>query len=117
MTSELLISIIGVAATILGGYWALAWLLIRQIERRLDERFAAHEMAERNYLRQSDERLKLVEQAGRQQERELLQMKADMPMNYVRREDSIRDQTIINAKLDALNARFDLFIQKYTARQ
>ncbi len=35
-------------------------------------------------------------------ERELLTLRADLPLYYVRREDYIRGQTIIEAKLDAL---------------
>lgn len=35
-------------------------------------------------------------------ERDLLSLKADLPMMYVRREDYIRGQTVIEAKLDAL---------------
>ncbi|SDH93493.1 hypothetical protein [Roseospirillum parvum] len=35
-------------------------------------------------------------------ERSLLEMKADMPLHYVRREDYVRNQTVIESKLDAL---------------
>ena len=31
-----------------------------------------------------------------------------MPVHYVRREDAIRSETVINAKLDALAAKIDL---------
>lgn len=37
-------------------------------------------------------------------DRDLMQMKADMPLHYVRREDYIRGQTVIEAKLDAIGA-------------
>jgi len=36
-------------------------------------------------------------------ERSLLEMKADLPINYVRREDFIRFDTVINVKLDRLH--------------
>lgn len=37
-------------------------------------------------------------------EREFLRFKADMPINYVRREDYVRVQSVIEAKLDAIAA-------------
>ena len=40
-------------------------------------------------------------------ERELLEMKADLPLNYVRREDAIRQETVMTAKLDTLAAKID----------
>ncbi|HAR97931.1 MAG TPA: hypothetical protein DCS11_03355 [Syntrophus sp. (in: bacteria)] len=35
-------------------------------------------------------------------ERQLLQLKADLPLNYVRKEDFIRHEVVINTKLDRL---------------
>lgn len=40
-------------------------------------------------------------------ERSILQLRAEMPLEYVRREDWIRNQAVIEAKLDALAAKFD----------
>jgi len=40
-------------------------------------------------------------------ERELLEMKADLPLNYVRREDAIRQETVMTSKLDTLAAKID----------
>lgn len=41
-------------------------------------------------------------------EREMLQMKADMPLQYVRREDYIRGQSVIEAKLDAVASKLEI---------
>lgn len=41
-------------------------------------------------------------------ERDLLAMKADLPLHYVRREDYIRGQSLIEAKLDALGNKLDV---------
>lgn len=41
-------------------------------------------------------------------ERDLLQMKADMPLQYVRREDYIRGQSVIEAKLDAVASKLEM---------
>ena len=38
---------------------------------------------------------------------ELLRLKAELPIHYVRREDDIRNQTVINAKLDALYMKIE----------
>lgn len=40
-------------------------------------------------------------------ERNLLRLRAELPLEYVRREDFIRNQTVIEAKLDALAEKFD----------
>jgi uncharacterized membrane protein len=41
-------------------------------------------------------------------ERQFLEFKADLPLDYVRREDYIRGQSVIEAKLDAVAARLQL---------
>ncbi len=40
-------------------------------------------------------------------ERQMLRWQADMPLNYVRREDFIRNQTNIEAKLDGLALKIE----------
>ncbi|MDD3310968.1 hypothetical protein [Pseudodesulfovibrio sp.] len=40
-------------------------------------------------------------------EKSLLRLRAELPLEYVRREDWIRNQTVIEAKLDALAAKLD----------
>ena len=41
-----------------------------------------------------------------------MRFKADLPLNYVRREDYIRGQTVIEAKLDALYNKLEV-VQQY----
>ena len=67
-------------------------LLLGQIERRLDLRFGAIEAAAKEWQKL---------------EKEFLTFKADLPLHYVRREDWVRGQTVIEAKLDALAVRID----------
>ena len=78
-------------------------LLLSQTQRHLDERFMA-----------VSARLDGIETGNREEaaqwqrlERELMTMKADLPVQYVRREDYIRGQSIIEAKLDALAAKLE----------
>lgn len=40
-------------------------------------------------------------------DKEILGLRAEMLRDYVRREDSIREQVVINAKLDAVAAKVD----------
>lgn len=67
-------------------------LLLAQIDRRLDQRFVALEKAAADW---------------RQVERDILTLKAELPLHYVRREDYVRNQTVIEAKLDALAVRIE----------
>lgn len=70
----------------------------REVERlsALRELLAEHIAEERNTTR-----------AVSELERQLLGLKADLPVQYVRREDHVRNQTIIEAKLDGINLRID----------
>ncbi|GAB3452050.1 hypothetical protein [Insolitispirillum peregrinum] len=67
-------------------------VLLGQIDRRLELRFSAVEAAAKD--------LQALE-------RDFLSWKADLPLQYVRRDDYVRNQTIIEAKLDALAVRID----------
>lgn len=66
-------------------------------------------------LSQIDKRISGIEQQNRSEsegwkrvERELLEMKADLPLMYVRREDYVRGQTVIESKLDALYNKLEV---------
>lgn len=43
-----------------------------------------------------------------QVETQLLELRIELPEKYVRREDYIRGQTVIEAKLDAINSKVEL---------
>ena len=99
------------ALSILGGYWTLAKIIGAQFQRGLNERFAAQDKALEANHKSLAGRLDGVELVGRSDaaqwqrvERELLKMQADMPLHYVRREDYVRGQSIVEAKLDGLAA-------------
>ncbi|EAA5455484.1 hypothetical protein Y819_001879 [Salmonella enterica subsp. enterica] len=83
--------VISMALSFLGVLIAAGKMLLTQIEKRLNERFEALEAARKE-----------SETGWSRLEREFLEFRADMPLNYVRREDYIRGQTVIEAKLDAL---------------
>ncbi|MBN3968532.1 hypothetical protein IMW75_25090 [Pseudomonas gregormendelii] len=80
------------AVTLLGIFAGLVKLLLSQMERRLDERF--------ELVAKDSERLRQVELG-------LERLRGEMPLHYVRREDYVRNQTVIEAKLDALALKFE----------
>lgn len=106
----LLLSLLGAFA---GALWAAAKIFMTQMQRHLDQRFDGF-----------DVRFKGIEQAHKEEatqwqrvERELLDLKAELPVSYVRREDYIRGQSILEAKMDGLamkleNAQLRGFINK-----
>lgn len=90
--------VVSMALSFLGMLAAGGKMLLTQIEKRLNERFEALEVARKE-----------SESDWARLEREFLEFRADMPLNYVRREDYIRGQTIIEAKLDALCNKIELW--------
>lgn len=87
---------IGLLASFVGSAFALGRMLLGQFEKRLDMRFTSLERA-------------AEAEAGewRRVERELLDLRAELPLHYVRREDYIRGQSVIEAKLDGLALRIE----------
>ena len=113
------LAIFGAVAILVGGLWAvmkvvvgrfesLIKLVVEQFEKRLNERFELMEKARDEGRKLWDQRFLRLEQQQHALERDVLELKADLPVNYVRREDAIRSETVINAKLDAVAAKIDL---------
>lgn len=107
--------ILTISLSLLGFAGAGGKLLLDQIIKYFEGRFAAHETAEFANHDQLYKRLQALESAAHAEtvqwqrvERELLLLKADLPLHYVRREDYIRGQTVMEAKQDALYSRIEL---------
>lgn len=90
-------------------------LLLMQKERRDNERFEAQEESRKQAAKHWDERFTAIERQRQQEsegllnlEREFLRFQADLPVTYVRREDYVRGQSVIEAKLDALYSKLEL---------
>lgn len=103
----------------LGFLFGAGRLLLSQIDRRLSERFTAMEKAREEGGKHWDERFtRLQEQAQRdaqnvaELERSLLRFQAELPLQYVRREDYVRGQSVIEAKLDALYSKLEVVQMK-----
>ncbi len=113
MTVGELLAIFGAAAVLVGGAWALVKIVVAQFEKRLDERFKAMEELRAEGRRIWDERFKGMEGRLTVQERDLSALIAALPIHYVRREDAIRGDVQVNAKLDAINDRLDRWMDRW----
>lgn len=98
---------------------ALVKLLLTQFEKRLADRFAAQDAARQSASRHWEESFaKLLDrqdkeaEAVKQLERAFMRFQADLPLEYVRREDFVRSQSVIEAKLDGLALKFENVLLK-----
>ncbi|KWZ43759.1 hypothetical protein WS72_13430 [Burkholderia savannae] len=95
--------LVSMLATFIGLLIAAGKVLIVQIERH---------QADRDQ-KQEDQLKTMIEQLGKQSdyaarlERDFLKFQADLPLQYVRREDYVRNQTVIEAKLDAVALKIE----------
>lgn len=106
-----------VVATIVGGYYALALLIVKQFKADLDDRFKAQESARLEGRKLYEERLGKVEGDYRALHVKFLEHLAELPRDYMRREDHIRFETVITAKLDALYAEMRLLGERQQQQQ
>lgn len=95
--------LIGVVITIVGGFWAVAQLALRQTEKRADERHATLN----SQIAKIDTDIKAEVAHWQRLEREVMSLKAELPLYYVRRDDFVRVQSVIEAKLDGLALRIE----------
>ena len=85
--------VLTLALTLGGMFLGLGRMLLNQFDRRISDRF--QQMAS--------------DAAGwRETKEKLLEFKIEVGEKYVRREDYIRGQTVIEAKLDAINTEVKL---------
>lgn len=103
----------------LGFLFAAGRLLLSQIDRRLNERFETIEKAREEgqatwratFTQHLDEERRETDLL-RNIEREFLRFQAELPLQYVRREDYVRGQSVIEAKLDALYNKLEVVQMK-----
>lgn len=105
-------ALLALFATVVTG---LVKLLLNQFEKRLGERFASQDSARQTATRHWEENFaKVLERqdkdadAVQQLERSFLRFQAELPISYVRREDWVRNQTIIEAKIDAVFSKLEV---------
>jgi hypothetical protein len=99
---------------IFSAFWALLKMLAVLFKRDLQERFTAMDAVSTSQYQRLNTRLDELSATAKTDsgqwarvERELLTLKADLPLHYVRREDYIQAVATIMAKLDAISMRFE----------
>jgi hypothetical protein len=100
-----------IVATLLGAYWALIVLIVKQFNNGLTARFATLEEARSREIAHAGERFDRMEENQKKLDRDLLMLKAELPDKYVKREDAIRSEMTLHAKFDGLAARIDTFLR------
>ena len=95
--------IIMLISMVLGAFVGLLKLLMAQQLTHIDASFTSQ-----------NKRLDAIEQASKDEstqwqrvERELMGLKAELPVAYVRRDDYIRGQSVLEAKLDGLATKIE----------
>ncbi|MBA4707757.1 hypothetical protein [Aquitalea aquatica] len=106
--------LVGLLLGFLGVVFTFGKLLLAQFEQRLDQRFRAIDEANKATSTRWDTRFaELMEQNRREAdgwqriEKDFLRFQAELPVQYVRREDYVRNQTVIEAKLDSLALKIE----------
>lgn len=109
-------SLLGIFAGVITG---LVKLLLWQFEKRLGERFAAQDAARHAASKHWESSFEKVlsrqdkdAETLRQLENAFLRFQAELPLEYVRREDWVRGQSVIEAKLDGLALKFENILLK-----
>lgn len=94
---------VGLLLGFLGFAFGMAKMLLLQAQKHQDEKHA--QLAVR--LTKIEENGKAEAQQWRQIERDLNKLQMHLPLHYVRREDYIRGQSVIEAKLDGLATKLE----------
>lgn len=84
--------------------WAFGTILVKQFKAQLDQRFVG---IQADLTKRAAEDIEVAKQL-RQFERDFAKFQIDMPVLYVRREDYIRGQTVIESKLDAVYSKLEV---------
>jgi bacterioferritin (cytochrome b1) len=111
-------NIIFLAIASIGGLWALMKVIALQyrndIKRELGEHFRVQDITSTAQYDKLNARLDTLDAAAKldtgqwqRVERELLTLKADLPLHYVRREDYIRGQSTLEAKVDGVGMKLE----------
>lgn len=111
---QLLGLLLGLLATLASLGLGFARMLLSQVEQRLDERFLSLQKARDDSRVVCLNRFSEIDRERREEiaqwqrvERDLLALRAELPLHYVRREDYVRGQTVVEAKLDALALKLE----------
>lgn len=109
-------TIIGAFAAVIG---VAGKVFLAQFNATMNERFRSMEQARTQASEMWGQRFDKLEQASndereqmRKVEKDLLQLRAELPERYVRREDWVRSQSIVEGKIDGLALRIENILLK-----
>lgn len=105
--------VLAIGLALIGGFAGMVQLVFSQLSRHLDEKFSTQS----NNIGQRLDRLDMHAESWRGVERDLLALRAELPDRYVRREDYIRNQTVIEIKLDGIKDTVQLLQRQMDRRQ
>lgn len=105
VTMDHLLWALGALGSSLLALFALGRILLGQVERRLDQRFASLEKIREEASRAWRDSFVTLEAAYRGIDQQLRQLQIDLPLQYQRREDAIRQEVGIIHRLDALSEK------------
>ncbi|WP_336033367.1 hypothetical protein [Acinetobacter bereziniae] len=92
-----------VLSGILGGVVGMIKIMGNQINKNIQQNFESTNLKIENVARQAAEGQKEI----RALERQFLEFKADMPFRYIARDDYIRGQTVLEAKVDSIAQKLE----------
>lgn len=101
---QLLLACAGLIAAFASVVWLFGTILVKQFKAQLSERFLA---IQSDLTKRAAEDAEVAKQL-RQFEKDFSAFQISIPLHYVRREDYIRGQTVIESKLDALYSKLEL---------
>lgn len=100
MTVQLEMSwLIGLLLTVVGAFWGMAKMLLSQSQAHIDAQFEA-----------ISKTLQSQDEGTRRIERELMDMKVELPRDYVRREDHNRVIGSVQLSIDNLRLTIERFM-------
>jgi hypothetical protein len=107
MTLNVELSYVLTLAGLLGGaFWAMAKLLLTQSQKQIEHQFEQMN----GQFKAIQAHMQLQDDQSRRLEREVLELKAILPRDYVRREDYTQAIATIITKLDAMALRYENLI-------
>lgn len=100
--------LVSLLITCCGGFWALAKMLLNGAKQSIDEKFKLMGEA----TRAVQEHMKNQDDSSRRLERDLMELKAELPRDYVRREDYTQAIATITVKIDSMMLRMEAMFRE-----
>ena len=107
---QLLIAVSAIVLTIIGGYWGLGKMILRG----LDTRFAGLETARKEDREQMEARLGRTEERLAENEKLLHAVLRELPRDYTRREDFLREIGSLAVRFENLALSVDRSLKDHS---